>query len=141
MKFLKILLLVFLLKLIVTTVFVVPNELRSSNFIEFFLTIIVWVIYFVLYYVCRKKIAQKLDLKSIIFNIYLFTSWAIITIANWYVILMLVDIGVLRGAGGWFSGLEYFFMGILHLFYAAGILVLNVTIWGFNKIKNRNSTE
>ena len=136
MKFLKILLLTFLLQLISTAVFAVPTELRSGSMgFRLSLGISVLVIYLVIYYVYRKRATQKLDLSSIRLNVYLIASWTIVTIANFLILGMLFETQVLRGAGGWFSGLEYFLWAFIIFCAASAILVLDLVIWCVKKQK------
>ena len=135
MKFFIVLLFVILLQVISTIAFVIPNEMRWGN-TDGFLFFGILAAYLVMYYVFRKKAAMKLDISGIRFNVYFFASWVIVAVTSLVMINSLLDIGILQGAGGWFSGIEYFFMFMIYLMYAAGILVLNFLIWCVSKIIN-----
>ena len=143
MNFLKVALLVIAMQFVSTGTFTFLNEMQMGA--SFLLLILMLIAYFVMYCLFRNQAARKLNISNTRFSMHYISSWVLVAIANCFLLLFLLGIGVLHGFGGFLSGIEYLAVIVLYLQYAIALLALNFIIWGLRKItqkfKRQNETE
>lgn len=134
-SYFKSFLIILIMQIILWGCFISINELTSYITLASIINIILLLFYVYVYFKFEKKYTNKWKISKVKFNIFYFINWNIISILMLILISYLMNINILNGAGGLFSGIEYVLLVMFLLIpYSFIIILFKIFLWLLKKL-------
>ncbi|MBQ8234784.1 MAG: hypothetical protein IJZ36_04305 [Bacilli bacterium] len=143
----------FIGQLVCFSTFILIDEIPFINkdtreLLAIIIGVIVLIVLLVLYIIYEKKILKKHNLNILPFNVFLIIFWILQSILNCFILLKLVDMGVLHycdleGEGYifgpcFFNGIEYLVYPIFVGFVSILLIIWKVIVYIYSFIRGKN---